>query len=468
MVNCLLHAVAQNMIYIDTAKQAEFLYNHKPNIMFTEPKEMRQLEGMTLKEQEEFLQYQVKLANNCQLRGTTEQEKLPKIIHKLSVHIIETLDEPYRSYAIEGVIGGLFEEGVMKEGKFQSILSLVILGSKIDDFTFSQIKEKHGTGVELQITFLMAKTFPFLFTDDLACALKSSVKELVGTAVEKLKKLGGWIINKLEQIGAQVKQFTHEFGEAMCKFIAGAKNAWGKLKAYINGLVDDIINTGKAAVIEVENCIHRVTTAVSNFFTSMANGIKRFIVLFGKDGAIRKGIVNTWHTIKDTVTQSVNTIINETRVQLNKQYQVFKEGMNYLVNYTKQTLTKLGDKGFAALRSFRNRVVQGLVLYTTTRLNVDLIRLAELQYKMRKLERYFGERVYQILNEAERVTSDVRRSYSEYYVQQQICALEITCDQIRDSGRRVCDALQRKTAALQDALAHYKQIETSLCININS
>ncbi|MDD4049228.1 MAG: DUF2974 domain-containing protein [Clostridia bacterium] len=469
-VNSLLIPVAVNQIYIGTPSEGkDFFHYHCPNIML---KMNKKKDGII----------------KADMRQTADQSEISKLANKLSVYVNTKVEDPVRKELIDGLITKYFEGEYAEKSSeeqeetleiFKSIiiefaeeeLTLnevcdILSQSEIQELAFGLLEEKYGPIAELLAITLLTYIYPPLFADDLLKTGGRDIKKIITVSLQKLEVIANFILNIITQIGIKITQFTDAIGKALSKFAAEAKKAWVKLQVYITGLVNEIINTGKAVETAITNYANKITTVVTNFFTSLTGGVKRFIALFGKDGEIRKNIVNTWDRAMDKATQNVNKIINKTRTQIKKQNQAFKTGINYLINYAKQTIEKLGDKGIPALRNFCQRVVQGLAIYTSTKLNVDLIRLADLQYKMRNLERYFGERIHQILRDANRVTSDVRYSYSEYYVQRQIWELERTCDQIRDSGRKICEALQRKTNSLHYALAHYKQIENMLCADI--
>lgn len=441
-VNCLLNSIAPNKYYVDTDEQSNFLHNHCPDIML---KITRDENGNAIASMRNY--------------DSVEQGTIPKFLNKFTVHINATMDEPWRSIAINGALGFLEGEDAA-ESDIQKYASIAMLASKLDDFTFNQIKDEYGPMAELLATSVMATVCPSLFFDDLANTLITDFKALAGIAIENIKKLGAFIIDKLVQFGNWVIKVADEIGKAFWKFVDGVKEAWGKVQNFIVGLYNEIVETGKAVAEAIDKFKDRATAAITKFFTNLANGLKKFY------SALKNEVVNTWNSAIDKANETVDRIIDKTRYEIKKQNEAFKEGTNYLVNYSKKTMDDLGEKGTVVLKAFGRNVARGMGSYTSARLNVDLLRLADLQNKLRNLERYMGERIHQILKEANKVTSDVGRNYKEYYVQQQIHAINRTCDQIRDSERRVCDSLQRKIKSLQYALEHYKQIESMLCREI--
>ncbi|NLD50176.1 MAG: hypothetical protein GX660_23820, partial [Clostridiaceae bacterium] len=253
-----------------------------------------------------------------------------------------------------------------------------------------------------------------------------------------------------------------EIGKAFWKFVDGVKEAWGKVQNFIVGLYNEIIETGKAAVAAIDKFKDKATAAITSFFTSLADGLKKFY------SAAKSTVISTWDKAVDKATKSVNAIVNTTRAEIKKQYQNFKAGTNYLINYSKKTIANYGDKGVNILKKFGRKVIRGMGTYTTSQLSVDLIRLQDLQSKLKNMERNFGEKIQRILSEANKVTSDVGRRYNEYYVRQQIQSVNRSCDQIKERGRRVCDALERKANSLRYALGHYKEVENMLSKEISA
>jgi ribosomal 50S subunit-associated protein YjgA (DUF615 family) len=398
----------------------------------------------------------------------TEQGDLSKFLEVFSIEI-SSLPPKERTKVAKAIMGLMQGDKQTVNGESVSwkdyliggSIALPVLLDELSGYLIETVKDKYGAAAELGTALILTRICPLLFVDDLANVLITDFKEVVGIALENLEKLGNFIIKKIEQFGNKLMEIAEGIGKALCKFAVQVKEALGKLQVYATGIANGIVHTGIAVGVAIDNYKNKVINVVSNFFTNVSNGVKRFIAMSGK------AIVNTWDSAVDKATKGVDRIVNATRDEIKKQYEAFKEGTNHLVTYTKETLDNFGEKGVSMVRNFSKKVAIGMASYASTRLSVDLFRLADLQSKIRYLEsNYFGEKVYQILNEANRITSDVDRNYSEYYVQQQVRSVNLTCDNIRESNRRVCDALQRKTNSLRYALEHYKQIEDLLIMDI--
>ncbi|NLD50945.1 MAG: hypothetical protein GX660_27700, partial [Clostridiaceae bacterium] len=232
------------------------------------------------------------------------------------------------------------------------------------------------------------------------------------------------------------------------------------------GIVNKVGETGKAISDKVSEFRDKFLSAVSSFFGSVTNGVKRFISMFGKDGVIRKSVVNTWNSAVDKAKQTVSGILGTVRTQIKDRCEDFKEGVSNLLDKAKKSISLPGIKGTNFTKSLGKKVLRGIGTYLSGKLSVDLIRLADLQKKLGNLERDFGEQTVTILKEANKVTTDVKRQYSESYVQQQIISINKTCDQLKSSNRRLCDMLQKKTDSLKYAVSHYRDKEKMICKNV--
>ncbi len=314
------------------------------------------------------------------------------------------------------------------------------------------IKEKGGLVAELGAAAVLAAVSPRLFADDLARISVEDFKILAAIAMENLQKLGGLILEKLRECGTKFMELAEDIGKALNEFAKGAAAAWSKVQGYVAGLYNEIVNAATKAVAAVESFKNKAGAAVASFFNSLVGGVKSIMASIGKAAQ------NVWNS----GVEKVRNILEGAKGEIKKQSEEFKEAAGYLYSHAKQALARYGENAAPALRNFSKKVMQGMAAYGQARLSVDLERLAELQDRLRRLEEHFGERISRILAEAEKISSGVGRSYSEYYVQQQVGEIRRTCEQVRQRGRKVCDELRRKASALQYAIEHYREIERLL------
>lgn len=189
-VNCLMIPIAGTIIYIDTVKQ-EFIANHYPHIIFK-----YDIEG------------------KAQLRDVTEQAPLSKAINEYTMYIISNVEDPERSFALDGLLA-LMESGEgSKESIIQTILAAGIAVGHLDDFAFDYIAEHYGVGTEVAITYLAALAYPFLFTDDYLEALKDGAVALYEAIVDMGKK----IVGKLKELGEKAEKFEIAVAKAVQDF----------------------------------------------------------------------------------------------------------------------------------------------------------------------------------------------------------------------------------------------------------
>jgi len=209
-VNCLLIPIAGERLYVITDEQSSFKYNHKPNILLNE---------------------------DGSIREYGEQSGLSKFINEYTTYLIDEMEEPERSYTIDGVIA-LLEEGEGKEGGFQTAVSIINAGGHLDDFAFDYIGDHYGVIAELGLTYIAAVTVPVVFADDLINAIKETSVEVynrIATCVEN-------IYNKLNEFGDKAKKFATEFSNKAKQFITDAKG-WVQEKVsaigdFFGGLID--------------------------------------------------------------------------------------------------------------------------------------------------------------------------------------------------------------------------------------
>ena len=396
-----------------------------------------------------------------------EQGAISKFTERFSKNTV--ILPPYQRAKVYNAIMGLMQgdnetvngDEVSWLDKAVAIISVPTLVDFMGGAALGTIKEDGGAIPELVSALVLASICPKLFADDLAKVALNDFVAVVGIAIENIKKLWAFIIDKLVQFGNWIIKVADEIGKAFWKFVDGVKLAWDKLQNFIVGLYNEIIATGKAVVAAIDRFKDKATAAIAKFFTCLANGLKKYY------SAAKNTVVTAWDKAVDRATKNVNTIVNTTRTEIKKQYQNFKTGSNYLINYSKKTIANYGAKGVNILKKFGKKVIRGMVTYTHSQLSVDLIRLQDLQNKLKSMERNFGEKIQRILSESNKANSDVERRYDEYYVRQQIQSVNMSCYQIKERGRRVCDALERKANSLKYVLGHYKAVENMLSREIS-
>jgi hypothetical protein len=337
------------------------------------------------------------------------------------------------------------------------LVTLIAIPNLIDfggDALLETVGERAGPLSQFVGAFVLANISDELFMDDFQ---KASIK-LCGVAIENLKKIASILIDKLEKLGNWVASVAVEIGKAFLKFVNDVKIAWNKAMNFVAGLYNDIVAAGKAAIVAIDNFRKKVANVISNFFKNLANSLKKLYNL------TKNAIANTWNK----AVNGINTVFNTAKAEIKKQYQNFKGGVNYLINYSKKTISNYGNKGVNILKNFSKKVIRGMGSYKSTQLSVDLVRLQDIQIKIRSMERRFGEVIQRIVNDTNKVSSNVSSRYSEYYVKQQVQSVNRVCDQIKDSGRRLSNALLKKESALKYALEHYKDVEKMLCSNIRN
>lgn len=344
----------------------------------------------------------------------------------------------------------------LKDGLTKLPLDIMVLITSLVDnigeISVESVEGKYGLVAELAYTCSLASVCPALFSDDFLKALKENSIVLLKKVIAEFKKAGTAIINILHDIGNKMIEIKDSLGNALCKLAIEVKKAWGKLVTYITGIYNDIINTGKIIVEEIGDLVNKTRNAISNFFIAVSNRMKSFYDML---------VYEINRTIENVI-QNINNTINTAKSEIKHQYNNFKNRIRYLSEYANKTLKGMGEKGTNFLKQFGKKVLVGNGTFMSARLCVDLIRLEELQRKLRRLEYYFEEQIEFILREANKAISGVDRKYNEHYVQNQIQNVDRSRDQVRKTGRRVCDLLQRKINSLKYALEQYQAEERLL------
>ena len=149
-VNCLLQPIAGEKIYIETERQ-DFIDYHKPNILLGEDGELK--------------------------HGNSEPSKVSQLINEYTTYIDQNLQEPEKSYTVDGLIA-LLEKGENKESTVHTILSAVNAVSHVDDFTISRIKDQYGEAAAYAGVYIAALAMPFVFADDFLTATEEVAVDL--------------------------------------------------------------------------------------------------------------------------------------------------------------------------------------------------------------------------------------------------------------------------------------------------
>jgi hypothetical protein len=422
-VNSLLNPIAAHIKYIDTDEQENFAYNHKPNIM---------------------------LDKNGQLRGPAEQGDISKYINEFTIHINDAVEEPYRSYAIDGVLAFLEKggEGFVKKSDFQKYISAAILASHVDDFTFNKIKKEYGNGAELVVTFVSAVIFPYLFMDDFVNSAWTNIDNGIDIAMKKLKEFGDMIMVQLDAGAVKLNAVGHKASVALIKFGSDAKKKWDEIIVQATAIGRDIVNGTTEGLQAIDRFSLKLTIGVNDFFNSVADGTKKFI-----DSAR-----SSLDKASDKAIEGVNNIFNEAKKDMIERYVSFKVGFKLLTEIPKEILGQIEKKDHPKARLIHN-FAKGYRGYSSSMLTVDFTRMNDISTKLKDMEVHFEFTVRQMISDVRRVTSSVSGSYSESNVQRQIHNIQRSCDELNKQQARVMDELQRKISSLTNAKEHYKEIE---------
>lgn len=426
-VNCLLNPIAGTIKYIDTEKQEQFIYNHRPNIVLDE---------------------------NGQMREFTEQGDIPKFINEFTIYINETMEEPYRSYALDGVLAHMESgaEGFEKEGGFQKWVGTAMVLSHLDDFAFNKIAEEYGDEVELVVTFIAASLFPYLFADDFLSSLGKNIMNAINYVMDKLNQFGDWIVKQLSIAAAKLVKAGKKVGEAFTRFAEQVKTEWGKFKERAKEFAKDVVVTGIRVAQAIERFKEKLRNAVTSFFKSVAERTKKILT----------AIKHAWDKTVNNVSNGVNAAITKAKSGFAQRYKAFKSNVKLLAQLPMRAAGLITAKKASSSgknKSYSTKIMKGYSSHTSAQLAVDFGRLNHLKLKFKNFENYLGSRVQQMLSPAERIASSTGRAYSEPNVQRQVHQIHRICDQVRQRQKKVAAELQSKMKFLTHAEEQYRRIE---------
>lgn len=135
VVNALLFPIAGTQIYISTEKQDDFFHYHKPNILLDE---------------------------NGNFRKQVKQDPIAKLVNSFSCYMIEHLEEPEKSYAINGLLAiKERDKGPAGESLAQTFLGLLIALEGLDDYILDTLIENSDGVLEKLFWNILDKAYKF-------------------------------------------------------------------------------------------------------------------------------------------------------------------------------------------------------------------------------------------------------------------------------------------------------------------
>ena len=200
VVNALLYPIAGTQIFIETPKQDNTLFYHKPNIL---------------------------IDKNGNFGKKTNPSEVSVLINEFSSYLISNMEEPERSYAINNLISVvvyfIHDE---KEDNFalKTALSLSITAGHIDDFFFHSIEKVLGTTAKDTSVYLLSLVYPTLFIDDLIHSINKRREEIA----TKLMIFSQLIQRELEDLGEKAVRFSNFFVTAVNNFVGNMSVAFNR------------------------------------------------------------------------------------------------------------------------------------------------------------------------------------------------------------------------------------------------
>ncbi|WP_435924237.1 Mbeg1-like protein [Paenibacillus sp. DYY-L-2] len=251
-VNSLLIPIASTIRYIKTShprNPLDLFYYHKPNIVLNE-------HGI--------------------LNEETNQGIIPRFIHEFSVFASATMKEPFRRYTFDGLLGFLEKgnQGSSKESLGQSLFSVIMAISQLDNLAFSKINEKGGRYAELAAAATGTVIFPYIFADDLLRSSWRNLNELKDYAIEKAEQFGEWLDKTMAAASEKFKELGTQFGEAFSAIAEQLKAAMESLIKEIGSYKSSLENAVKSMIEAIDRFKDNVIQEVSDFGNHVIEGMR--------------------------------------------------------------------------------------------------------------------------------------------------------------------------------------------------
>lgn len=259
-VNCLLHPIAVERIYLDCEREKIFKMNHKPNIM---------------------------LDDTGHLYPETKERDFSKLINEFTTYLVDELPDFEAEYIADGVIA-ILEGWRGEEGKLHTVVAGINLSSHIDDFVLNTICEKLGVDEETGLKYA-AFMFPTIFGDEL-------IEYRVGQMVELAGKMGVYvesIYKRMVKAGEKLKAL----GE---RFIDAANNVIEEVKGWYAE------KSGAGSYIASNTKIQLDSVQMRNYATRLAEINRRIQSIDRRMDSLywRVGLLDLWNLMQADILTS--------------------------------------------------------------------------------------------------------------------------------------------------------------------
>lgn len=192
-VNCLLNSINEEKVYINTSFQRNPLYYHKPNIM---------------------------LDNNGNLRNEAEPCSFIKIINDFSKYLISELQEPHKSFVINGLTD--VTEMILCKRRFNKDL-LQIAKSILVLWQYTKYYDLKKELILIE-NLMESLSLPLMFWNDFINFEENKSKALLYDALTKFKSRQDNIVFRLKNFGIQGENIATIINNATDNLITSFQN----------------------------------------------------------------------------------------------------------------------------------------------------------------------------------------------------------------------------------------------------
>ena len=274
---------------------------------------------------------------------------------------------------------------------------------------------------------------------------RSTWNKVVDASVTKAKEIGNWLVTKLDQARDKMKELGSKISAAFTAFVDKLKAGWESLKDQMKSLTEKAKETAVQIYEGMARFAQNLSQTVKSFCDKLLSIYRR----------VMEGIKKSWDTLVDKVTNLYSNLKNTISLKVNE----YKENMKSMVTLSKNKLKDLGKQAYRGIKQFTSKVIKGMSKISGGLLMVSVDRLSDLQTRFKRMDDEIVSTTGRIMNDAERIVSDISRAYSESNVQSQIRQLQRAIDDVRNRGRRIAAEMQRKTHSITVARDQYLKVE---------
>lgn len=287
-----------------------------------------------------------------------------------------------------------------------------------------------------------------------AVMTREGFRKFIDASVTKAKEIGNWLVTKLDQARKTAIEIGAKVSAAFTAMADKLKAGWESVKTGMANLAGNIKETAVRVAEAMARFAQTLSRAVKSFCDKIVAAYKRMM----------EGLKQGW----DNLVGNITTLFSKATNLIRQEVDEFKDNVNSAVSMARDKVTDLGKRAIKGIKGFTGKVVKGLSKISGGLLMVSVNRLTDLQTKFKRTDDDVVSTTSRIVNDAERIASNVSRAYSESNVQSQVRQLQRAIDDVRNRRNQVAAEMQRKIRSLAMARDQYVRIERMLKSNMGN